>query len=112
MNSYSMLIAVSALIILSYVFNLASGRFKIPSVLLLIGTGIGLKYLTRYLEIDLGNLFPVLEILGIVGLIMIVLEGALDLHLTPDKLQLIRNSFLTAVIILIVTSVIIAFIFQ
>ncbi|HYF01890.1 MAG TPA: cation:proton antiporter, partial [Patescibacteria group bacterium] len=112
MDSYTLLIAVSSLVILSYIFNLASGRFKIPSVLLLIGTGIGLKFLTRSWNMDLGDLFPMLEILGIVGLIVIVLEGALDLHLSRDKMQLIRNSFLTATLILVATSVVIALIFQ
>jgi Kef-type K+ transport system membrane component KefB len=108
MDPYVVLIAVSLLIIFSYVYNLISERFKIPSVLLLIGTGLVLKYAGDAAGLPPLNIFPVLQILGIVGLIMIVLEGALDLHLTRDKWHLIRNSFTTAAVILLATSLAIA----
>ena len=45
-----------------------------------------------------------LEIIGNVGLVMIVLEAALDLNLSIDKKSLIINSFLVALVALIVSS--------
>jgi hypothetical protein len=42
-----------------------------------------------------------LERFGIIGLIMIVLEGALDLRLSRDKVPLIRRSFLAAALMLL-----------
>lgn len=51
----------------------------------------------------------ILPILGNVGLIMIVLEAALDLELKREKLGLIISSFLVALIALVVSSVGIAF---
>ena len=45
-----------------------------------------------------------LEIIGNVGLVMIVLEAALDLNLSIDKKALIINSFLVALVALIVSS--------
>ncbi|HLK31100.1 MAG TPA: cation:proton antiporter, partial [Puia sp.] len=44
------------------------------------------------------------EILGSVGLIMIVLEAGLDLKLSRNKLKLIRNSFFAALVIFLVSA--------
>jgi Kef-type K+ transport system membrane component KefB len=41
-----------------------------------------------------------MEVLGILGLIMIVLEAGLDLEVNRNKLKLIRNAFFSALIIL------------
>lgn len=49
-----------------------------------------------------------LEVIGNVGLVMIVLEAALDLKLARDKTRLIINSFLVALIALIVTTMLVA----
>ncbi|MFT6053738.1 MAG: hypothetical protein ACJAXB_000801 [Candidatus Endobugula sp.] len=51
-----------------------------------------------------GNILQVLELLGVVGLIMIVLEAALDLKLTRDKSSLIVKSFLVALVSLMLCS--------
>ena len=112
-NPYIAVIATSVVIILSYLFSLISSKTNIPSVLLLIILGIGLKQAAVYFGINTGDtLFAVLEILGIVGLTMIVLEAALDLKLTREKWPLIWKSFLVALIALVVTSVVSAYIIQ
>ena len=46
-----------------------------------------------------------LNILGISGLIMIVLEAALDLKLTPDRMGMIVRSFFVALFTLLLTAV-------
>lgn len=97
-SPYVLLIAASVVLILSHFFNMLSSKFNIPSVLMLIGMGIlvtiGIKQMG--IEFDNQSLMPALELLGIVGLIMIVLEAALDLELTKDKLPLIGKSMLIA----------------
>jgi len=100
MSSYSILIGLSLAVILSYVFNLASRATRVPSVLLLLLTGIGLRQWADYQGINFLVPKTLLEIFGIIGLIMIVLEGALDLRLSRDKVPLIRRSFLAAAIML------------
>ncbi len=50
------------------------------------------------------NLMPYLEILGIVGLIMIVLEAALDLQLTREKYPMIGRTVIVATTCLIATT--------
>lgn len=110
-SPYHILIALSALVLLSYLFNIAATRLRIPAVLLLIGTGIGLHYISMAAGY---NFFPdtrvVLELLGIIGLIFIVLEGALELEMTRDKLPVIGRSFAAALLILLATSGIICYI--
>lgn len=85
---------------LSYVYNIISRYTKIPSVILLLVTGIGLKYLGDSYHVGLNQVDNYVQLLGTIGLIMIVLEAALDLHITRDKIPLIRNSLLSAIVIL------------
>ena len=108
-NSYVQIIAASIILVLSHLFNILSKKTNIPSVLMLIVTGIIINLL---IPIDVKSLMQPLEILGIVGLIMIVLEAALDLHLTKDKLPFIGKSLLIALIALLGSSFLIAFLLQ
>ena len=102
MSPYTILIGLSLAVILSYLFDMAARATKVPSVLLLLLAGIGFNQAVVYWNIPF-RLPPVLlQILGIVGLILIVLEGSLDLRLTRDKIPIIRRSFLAAVLMLVV----------
>ncbi|NMM49819.1 cation:proton antiporter domain-containing protein [Marinigracilibium pacificum] len=111
LSPYVLVIAASVIIIVSYLFNVVSQKTNIPSVILLILTGIGISQGLKYIGLDLEDiLFKVLEVLGILGLIMIVLEAALDLKLGRDKLKLIINSFVVAFLSLGLTCFAIAYI--
>jgi Kef-type K+ transport system membrane component KefB len=112
MGSYSILIGLSVAVILSYLFDLAARATRIPSVLMLLLTGIALRQTADYFDFALVIPQVVLEIFGIIGLIMIVLEGALDLKLSRDKAPLIRRSFLAAALMLVVQAVAIALVLQ
>lgn len=108
LGPYTFLIILSTLIILSYLFDMAAKRTKVPSVILLMGTGILLQTIGTYYNVQLPGLRNILELFGIIGLILIVLEGALDLKLTRDKLPLIRKALITATLMLLITAVLIA----
>ncbi|NJN41927.1 MAG: hypothetical protein HC811_06585 [Flammeovirgaceae bacterium] len=95
---YTLIIAASVIILLSFFFITIAKKTKIPSVLLLIFLGVGLQYLLRYLGVVDIDFFSLLEVLGIVGLIMIVLEASLDLKLQRHKLGTIIRSFMMALI--------------
>ena len=112
MNPYSILIFLSLLVIISYGFDLLAKKTKIPSVLMLLGCGIGLQYLAASFGISFVLPRVIMEIFGIIGLILIVLEGSLDLELTREKVAIIRKSFLAALLILVLSAVSIAFIIQ
>ncbi|MEX2595903.1 MAG: cation:proton antiporter [Salibacteraceae bacterium] len=110
MSAYDLIIDASIIVILSYLYNLIAKRFNIPSVLLLIATGIIINQLVSYFGIAHINWFPYLEVLGVVGLIMIVLEAALDLELKKEKLPLIGKSLLIAFVGLAISTIAAAFI--
>ncbi|MFZ9387306.1 MAG: cation:proton antiporter [Chitinophagaceae bacterium] len=104
LNAYVLIIASCLLVIFSYLFNLLSRKTGIPSVLLLMLMGIGVREFLK------GNKFSVdisprlVEIFGIIGLIMIILEAGLDLRIGKNKVLLIRNAFFSAISILILST--------
>ncbi len=102
------LIILSSLVIFSYLFDLIAKEFKIPSVILLLLSGIGLRYLTVFFNINTINFNPVLPLIGTIGLILIVLEGSLELKLEKSKANLIKKSSLSAFFILLLTTTAIA----
>ena len=85
-SSYNLIIEASVILILSFWFSGLAKRTNIPAVLMLIALGIILQYVARAFVDQLPDLFPALEVLGIVGLIMIVLEAALELELKREKI--------------------------
>lgn len=108
-NSYIIIELISLLIILSYAYSALSYKTKIPSVLMLLATGVGARIAFDQLGYELPETRQILEFFGIVGLILIVLEGALDLRLRRDKFWIILRSFFSAMVILVVSSLSIAF---
>ncbi|WP_181306683.1 cation:proton antiporter [Rufibacter sp. XAAS-G3-1] len=108
LDAYTFLIILSSLIVLSYVFDILARKSKIPSVILLLITGILLQLVANYFNVRLPGLRNILELFGIIGLILIVLEGALDLELSRDKLPVIRKTLLTATLTLLITAALIA----
>ncbi|MEZ5015989.1 MAG: cation:proton antiporter [Flavipsychrobacter sp.] len=112
LHAHVIIIILSSIVILSYFFTLISNKTNIPSVLLLISTGIGIKYLSAhygYVEKDVDVL---VKTLGAIGLIMIILEAALDLDVHKKKITLVRNSFLSALFIFLASALAIAYLLQ
>ena len=100
----SIIITISILLLLAYVFDITASKTKIPSVILLLLLGFGAKLITESLSITVPNLNPILPILGTIGLILIVLEGSLELEINKSKLPLILKSSIVALIPLLVIS--------
>ncbi|MCD4682831.1 MAG: cation:proton antiporter [Bacteroidales bacterium] len=107
-DSYILIIIVSVLVILSYSYSALSVRTKIPSVLLLLLTGIVARIAFDKMGYEMPSLKIALQFFGIIGVILIVLEGALELKLRRDKIWLIVRSFFSALVILAVSAVLIA----
>lgn len=110
MTTYTVLIILSALVIFSYLFDLVASKTKLPSVLLLLVLGIGLRLLVDKLQIHTYNFLQILPTLGTVGLILIVFEGSLELKYAKDKNSVIKSAFLAALLILVATVAVITFI--
>jgi NhaP-type Na+/H+ or K+/H+ antiporter len=107
-DSNGLVIIGSLIVIISYLFNLVAKSYSIPSVLLLILLGMVLHGIVKALHIPSPDLTPVLEILGIIGLIMIVLEASLDLELSGEKRGVISRAFFAALVTLILSATLIA----
>lgn len=107
-NPNIIIIIASSLLIVSYLFGLIAKWTSVPSVLLLIFLGMGMSGFLENYGITGEELLPLCRILGIIGLIMIVLEAAMDLRITKDKYPMISKSFLAAFVILVLTAVSIA----
>lgn len=104
LSSYNLIIGVSLIIIASFLFNAISKKTNIPSVLMLIVLGVILQYALYYFDATDLNFLPILEVLGIIGLIMIVLEAALELELKKEKLMPILKSLVIALIGLVASA--------
>lgn len=97
-SSYNLIIASSIIVILSFFFTEISKKTNVPSVLMLIVLGILIKLGLDSASDAEFNFLPYLEVLGIVGLIMIVLEAALELKLEREKYIPIAKAFGIALI--------------
>jgi len=112
LTTYTTLTILSSLVIFSYLFDLIAGRTKIPSVILLLLLGIILKQVVNYFGITIIDFSVILPMLGTLGLILIVFEGALELKYSPGKNQVIKKSFFSALSILLITALLITCIIQ
>lgn len=110
-NAYSIILVLSGLVVASYLFGILSTWSKIPSVLLLMALGILLRSLSDVLDFKLEGVTHYVEFLGVIGLIMIVLEATLDLEFTKKKIGIVRSAFFSSLVILILSSGLVALIF-
>ena len=106
------IITFCVLLLIAYIFDLTSSKTKVPSVILLLLLGWSVRQLTIWLEIQLPDFSSVLPILGTIGLILIVLEGSLELELNKSKLDLIKRSLFGALIPMIALAFLLAFAFS
>ena len=104
LSSYNVIIASSIILILSFSFGEISKKTNIPSVLMLIVLGVVLQYVLNAVGGGDINFLPILETLGIVGLIMIVLEAALELELKKEKMIPIAKAFSIALVGLLLSA--------
>ena len=102
MNTLIILFVFPLLIIFSYLFDAFARKTKFPAVILLMFTGIVVRAITSaYGYDDLGFLDNLIPVLGTIGLILIILEGALELEISKEKSVLILKGFFAALIILV-----------
>ncbi len=102
MNTLLILFVFPLLIVFSYLFDRFARKTKFPAVILLMFTGILFRLLSSaYGFNQLGFLDDLIPVLGTVGLILIVLEGALQLKISKEKLPLLLKGFIAALVILL-----------
>jgi potassium/hydrogen antiporter len=95
--TYYIIISLCIILLVAYIFELTSKFSKIPGVILLMALGLVLRYLTEYNNFKVPDFSILLPLMGTLGLVLIVLEGSLDLSISSDKKQLIVKSLTTAI---------------
>lgn len=108
----TLLIIICVCLLLAYFFEVTSATTRIPSVILLLLVGWIMHEMTLFFEIEVPDLTESLTILGTVGLILIVLEGSLELEFNKSKSRLIKDSFISALVPLLISTLIISGIFM
>lgn len=106
------IIIICCLLLIAYLFDLSAGLTKIPSVILLLLLGWGVRQITDYFSVSIPDLSSILPPLGTIGLILIVLDGSLELNLNKSKLPMIKKSFWGAFLSMIIVAFITAFFIQ
>lgn len=97
----TLIITICVLLLLAYIFDISSKKVKIPSVILLLILGWLVREIINIFDINVPNLQPILPLLGNLGLILIVLEGSLELELSRKKTTFIGKSFAIATLSII-----------
>jgi hypothetical protein len=87
---------------MAYVFDITSSKTKLPTVIILLALGWGLKQVALTFDIIIPNIQLILPIVGTFGLILIVLDGSIELEITTKKTKIIRQSFFMSLIPFIV----------
>lgn len=106
------IIALCSLLLIAYLFDITSAKTKIPPVILLLLVGWAFRQGIDFLGIVIPDMTPVLPIFGTIGLILIVLEGSLELELNASKTGFIAKSVVIAFVPILVFSFGLAFVFQ
>lgn len=104
----AIIISICVLLIIAYVFDLTASKTKIPSVILLLLLGWGVRQLTDLFSIEIPDLNALLPAFGTIGLILIVLEGSLELEFNRSKLSVLRKSFTVALLSLVALAFVLA----
>ena len=113
MGTLTILFVLPILIIFSYLFDSYARKTKFPAVILLMLTGIIIRVISNlYGFSDFSFLDNLVPVIGTIGLILIVLEGALELEISIEKLPIILKGFFAAFIILVVNIFALTFVFN
>lgn len=102
----AILIIFCICLLLAYTFEFTSKKTRIPSVLLLLLVGFIIRLASQWSGITIPDFSNSLPVLGTLGLILIVLEGALELEFKQKNIPVIRKAFVSAFFSFILGSVI------
>jgi cell volume regulation protein A len=108
----AIIIIICVLLLIAYVFDLTSSKTRIPSVILLLLLGWLVRQLVVAVNISIPDLTQLLPLFGTIGLILIVLEGSLELELNRSKAPVIGKSFIAALLPMLILSFFLAYAFQ
>ena len=96
--TYQAILIASVVLLLAFAIEHIGAKLAFPSVVLLIATGLTAKPFLTAFDLSITGLDMVVPVIGTVGLVLIVLEGALDIELRPERLRSVSGALLMAVL--------------
>lgn len=94
--TYQAILAASVFLLLAFAIERFGRASGVPSVIVLIAVGLAGKPALAAFGLTLEGIDVAVPILGAIGLILIVLEGALDIELRRERLRAAAGAFLMA----------------
>lgn len=94
--TYQAILAASIFLLLAFGLERLGRASGIPSAILLIAVGLAGKPVLTTFGLALEGIGAAVPIVGTLGLILIVLEGTLDIKLRRDRLRAAAGAFLIA----------------
>lgn len=94
--TYEAILAAAGVLLLAFAIERLASVTRIPSVVFLIASGLIAKPLLGSFDVHLTGLDAIVPVLGTIGLVLIVLEGAFDLELRRETLKPAAASFFVA----------------
>ncbi len=111
-EAHQTLVLLSGLIVLAFFYEHLARLSRVPVVIFLLATGMLLRLAAEIFHAPIPDLAMWLPMLGMVGLVLIVFEAALDLEIERSRLPRIGKSALCAAAILAATGALIAWVFH
>lgn len=96
--TYQAILLVSCLLLLAFGVERLSKSTGIPAVVVMIVMGLLGRPILESSGVELEGIHAAVSVLGTVGLVLIVLEGAFDLQLRRDRLRTASQAFVSAVL--------------
>ena len=91
--TYQAIFVASAFLLLAFGIERVSSKFGVPAVVALIATGVIGKPMLATFDLSIAGIDAAVPVLGSVGLVLIVLEGALDIELRRERLRAAAKAF-------------------
>ncbi|HEX2683191.1 MAG TPA: hypothetical protein VHL77_04635, partial [Ferruginibacter sp.] len=110
--TFAIIITICVLILIAYIFDVVSFKVRTPSAILLLALGLLFRQVIDFANVEVPDLAIVLPVFGTVGLILIVLEGAMELKVDRSKKKVLNKSLFVAITPMIILGFGIAFAFN
>lgn len=98
MNIYETILLASLILLAAYIIERFGRSIQVPPVIMLIACGMLAKPVLASRGWTLQGMDTLVPIIGTIGLVLIVLEGALDISLTRERLHAARSAMWMAVL--------------
>lgn len=95
--SYTSIQIFAIILLTAFAIERFSKALQIPSVIVMIMAGLASKHLLAQWGVSFEGMAELVPIIGTFGLILIVLEGALDIELRPNRMRLAGTAISVAV---------------